>query len=135
VFLGLKHVLPTLIGQGQGSVINSSSGAGLGGAPNLSPYVASKHAVQGITRVAALEVADKGIRVNSINPGPIRSRMIDSLDSRSGVTEAEGAAAIPFGRYGLPEEVAALVAFLGSDDARYITGTHNLIDGGRSAML
>lgn len=87
VFLGLRHVLPIMIAQGAGSVINSSSVAGLSGAPGMAGYNASKHAVLGLTRVAALEVAAKGVRVNCINPGPIHSRMMDSLDGAGGTSE------------------------------------------------
>ncbi|QEX20345.1 short-chain dehydrogenase [Hypericibacter adhaerens] len=133
VFLGLKYVLPVMIAQRAGSVINSSSAAGVSGSPGTSGYNASKHAVLGLTRVAALEVGDKGVRVNCINPGPIRSRMMTSLDDARGSGEAQGALRIPARRYGQPEEVAAMVAFLASDEAGFINGAYHLIDGGRHA--
>jgi 3alpha(or 20beta)-hydroxysteroid dehydrogenase len=136
VFLGLKHVLPVMAaGGGGGAIINSSSVAGLTGTPGISAYNASKHAVIGLTRSAAAEWASKGIRINSINPGPIASRMMASLEN--GLAPGQGnemrarfSAMIPAGRYGTPEEVAALVAFLASEDARYLHGAVMTIDGG-----
>jgi len=120
---------------GGGAIINSSSVAGLTGTPGISAYNASKHAVIGLTRSAAAEWASKGIRINSINPGPIASRMMASLEN--GLAPGQGnemrarfSAMIPAGRYGTPEEVAALVAFLASEDARYLHGAVMTIDGG-----
>ncbi|MBB3910389.1 SDR family NAD(P)-dependent oxidoreductase [Sphingomonas desiccabilis] len=133
VFLGLKYVLPVMLEQGAGAIVNSSSVAGLSGSPGTSAYNASKHAVLGLTRVAAMEVADKNIRVNCINPGPIHSRMMDSLDEGSKGSEAERAKALPARRYGRAEEVAQLVAFLASDAAGYINGAYHAIDGGLHA--
>ncbi len=133
VFLGLKHVLPVMIAQGAGSVINSSSVAGLIGSPGLAAYVASKHAVLGLTRTAALEVAATGVRVNCINPGPIHGRMMDSIDEGGGLSEDRRSTGVPAGRYGRVDEVAALVAFLASDEAPYINGAVHAIDGALTA--
>jgi NAD(P)-dependent dehydrogenase (short-subunit alcohol dehydrogenase family) len=135
VFLGLKHVVPVMMAAGKGSVINTSSVAGLTGTAGISPYNATKHAVIGITRSVAAEAGPKGVRVNSINPGPIASRMMSSLEAGLGAgdaTSVHGAlqGMIPAGRYGTPEEVAALVAFLASEDARYINGAVMTVDGG-----
>jgi NAD(P)-dependent dehydrogenase (short-subunit alcohol dehydrogenase family) len=135
VFLGLKHVVPVMMAAGKGSVINTSSVAGLTGTAGISPYNATKHAVIGITRSVAAEAGPKGVRVNSINPGPIASRMMSSLETGLGAGDAtavHGAlqGMIPAGRYGTPEEVAALVAFLGSEDSRYINGAVMTVDGG-----
>jgi NAD(P)-dependent dehydrogenase (short-subunit alcohol dehydrogenase family) len=130
VFFGLKHVLPAMIAQRSGSIINSSSVAGLIGVPGTAGYNASKHAVLGLTRTAALEVADRGVRVNCINPGPIHGRMMDSIDRGAGLSETERANALPAKRYGTPAEVAGLVAFLASDDAAHINGAFHAIDGG-----
>jgi NAD(P)-dependent dehydrogenase (short-subunit alcohol dehydrogenase family) len=135
VFLGLKHVIPAMHATGGGSIVNSSSVAGLTGSPGICAYNASKHAVIGLTRSAAAEWAGKGIRINSINPGPIASRMMRSLEEGMAPGKADDmrsrfSAMIPAGRYGSPEEVAALVAFLASEDARYIHGAVFTIDGG-----
>ena len=134
-FLGLKHVVPAMMARGRGAVINTSSVAGLTGSAGIVAYNATKHAVIGLTRSVAAEAGPKGVRVNSVNPGPIGSRMMTSLED--GMTGGKGAAArmafealIPLGRYGTPEEVATLVAFLASEDARYINGAVMTLDGG-----
>ncbi len=135
VFLGLKHVIPVMAAGGGGAVINTSSVAGLTGTPGICAYNASKHAVIGLTRSAAAEWGGRGIRVNSINPGPIASRMMTSLEEglspgHADQMRAQFSAMIPALRYGEPEEVAALVAFLASEDARYIHGAVFVLDGG-----
>lgn len=136
VMLGLKHVLPVMYDQGSGAVVNSASAAALGGSPGLAPYIVSKHAVLGLTRTAALESADSGVRINCIAPGPIEGRMMSSINEGQGERDAAKdatEATIPIGRYGFPEEVAGLVAFLGSDDASYCNGTYYSVDGGLQA--
>jgi len=127
--------VPAMMARGKGSVINTSSVAGLTGTAGICGYNATKHAVIGLTRSVAAEAGPKGVRINSVNPGPIASRMMASLED--GLTGGAGAAArsafealIPLGRYGTPEEVAALVAFLASEDARYINGAVMTLDGG-----
>lgn len=140
VFLGMKHVIPVMAAQtAGGAIINMSSVAGMIGSPGLSAYVASKHAVIGLTRSAAAEWAGHGVRVNCVNPGPIESRMMRSIET--GVSPASAQKAhdqfaqmIPAGRYGTPEEVARLVAFLGSDDAAYLNGAVHPVDGGMHAV-
>jgi NAD(P)-dependent dehydrogenase (short-subunit alcohol dehydrogenase family) len=133
VFLGLKHLLPHMA-QG-GAIVNAGSGASLRGAPLQVPYVASKHAVLGITRSVAREVARRGIRVNAVLPGPIEGRMISTIAEAMPADDAERRyrAAIPMRRFGRPEEVAATVAFLLSDDAAYITGAGYEVDGGHTS--
>lgn len=139
VFLGMKHVIPVMAQQGGGSIINTSSICGIKGSPGQVAYVASKHAVVGMTRSAAIEWSEKGVRVNCVTPGPIESRMMNDfveLADPGGALNARQnlEAALPLRRYGLPEEVAALVAFLASDDASYLTGAYYPVDGGMSAM-
>lgn len=138
VFLGLKHVLPVMYGQGSGCVVNCSSIAGLKGTPGLSAYTASKHAVIGITRSVAAEAAPRGVRVVSVNPGPIESRMMDSINAGQSpdakAAHAAVAAMVPQQRYGTVEEVAELVAFLASAAAGYCTGGVYSVDGGMCAV-
>lgn len=135
VFLGLKYVLPRMT-QG-GSVIITSSTAGLRGAAQFAAYCASKHAVIGLMRTAALEAAPRRIRVNSIHPAPVESDMIHRLE-RARAEDPEEAKRrfirrIPLGRYIEPSEVADLVLFLASDESRMITGSMLGIDGGSLA--
>jgi NAD(P)-dependent dehydrogenase (short-subunit alcohol dehydrogenase family) len=135
VFLGMKHVIPVMVAQGGGSVINTSSAAGRQGAAGLIAYIASKHAVIGMTRTAAIEWASRGVRVNSVNPGPIEGRMMGSLEDgmvpgNAALVKQKICERIPAHRYGTAEEVATLVAFLASDDARYINGSFYMVDGG-----
>ncbi len=138
VFLGMKLVIPVMAKAGRGSIINSSSVAGLTGSPGLCAYIASKHAVLGLTRTAAVEWGAKGIRVNCINPGPIESRMMASIERGASPDAPQAvhdgfAQTIPMKRYGTPEEVAGVVAFLASDDAAYVNGAYHPIDGGMTA--
>jgi NAD(P)-dependent dehydrogenase (short-subunit alcohol dehydrogenase family) len=138
VFLGLRHVLPVMIKQKAGAIVNTASVAGLVGTPGIGPYVASKHAVIGLTKTASGEVARSGIRVNAICPGPIDTRMIHSLEaqinpSNPGSVGERYQQMLPIGRYGTPEEVANLVLFLCSDLAGNITGAQYVVDGGRTA--
>jgi NAD(P)-dependent dehydrogenase (short-subunit alcohol dehydrogenase family) len=138
VFLGLRHVLPVMIRQESGAVVNTASVAGLVGTVGMPAYVASKHAVIGLTKVAAGEVGRLGIRVNAICPGPIATRMVQDIARQVSPNnpeeiEARYAASIPLRRYGTAEEVANLVLFLCSDLASNITGAQYVVDGGRTA--
>ncbi len=138
VFLGLRHVLPVMLRQQRGTVVNTASVAGLVGTPGMPAYVASKHAVIGLTKVASGETARAGVRVNAVCPGPIDTRMIQSLHemlnpSDPASVRARYQANIPIGRYGTAEEVANLVLFLCSDLSGNITGAQYVVDGGRTA--
>jgi NAD(P)-dependent dehydrogenase (short-subunit alcohol dehydrogenase family) len=133
VWLGMKYVAPAMRAPGA-AIVNTASIAGLMGSRNIVAYTASKHAVIGLTRTAALELAPRGIRVNAICPAPIETNMAKQLESVAGSAMRERlTATLPLRRYGEPEEVAALVAFLCSADAAYITGGIYTVDGGATA--
>ena len=144
VWLGLKYVIPVMRERGGGSIVITSSTAGIGGTAGMSAYTTSKHAVIGMMRTAALECAPMGIRVNTVNPAPIETRMMRSLEEMrvaaaddSEVTverpKQSYSARIPLQRYGDPEEVAKMMLFLASDESSYCTGGVYMVDGGRSA--
>ena len=144
VWLGIKYAVPAMRERGGGSIVITSSTAGIGGSPEMSAYNTSKHAVIGLMRTAALEFAPDGIRVNTVNPAPIETRMMRSIeemrvdamdDSKVTVDVIKQAAAdrLPLQRYGEPEEVANLMLFLSSDDSSFCTGGVYMVDGGRSA--
>lgn len=136
VWFGNKAVYPQM--NDGGSIIISSSVAGLEGTANTLAYTASKHAVIGIMKVSALEFAARKIRVNTVNPSPVDNRMMRSLEEGFAPGHAKEAKdnlekTIPLGRYAQPEEIASLVLFLASDDSKFITGTFNRVDGGMGA--
>lgn len=133
VFLGLKHVLRVMGQQEYGSVINTSSAAGLHGSPNISPYITSKHAVVGLTKAAAVEMARKNVRINSIHPSPVDSPMMQSLEAGLQTKQESVAKTIPLGRYAQSTDVAKVVLFLASDDSDFITGSQYRVDGGMGA--
>jgi len=139
VFLGMRHAAPALRRRGGGAIVNLASVAGVTGDPNLSAYVASKHAVIGLTRSAAPGFGPQGIRVNAVAPAPVETRMMRALETGLGHEQAESVKKmlterIPVGRYAEPDEVAALIAFLGSDEARFINGSIYTIDGGMTPI-
>jgi 3alpha(or 20beta)-hydroxysteroid dehydrogenase len=127
VFLGMKAVVPLMERSGGGAIVNISSVAGLRGSPGAIAYSATKWAVRGMTKAAAVDLAPRNIRVNSIHPGPIDTPM---LDVRTAEQNARRLEAVPMKRRGTPEEVADLALFLLSDESRYITGAEIAIDGG-----
>jgi NAD(P)-dependent dehydrogenase (short-subunit alcohol dehydrogenase family) len=132
VLLSMKHELRVMQPQGSGSIVNISSTMGSRGAPNASLYTASKHAVEGLTKSAALEAAAFGVRVNAIAPGPVETAMLErftgSADRKAGML-----AGIPLKRAGKPEELADAIMFAASDRASFITGQIISVNGGKTA--
>ena len=146
VWLGLRSVIPAMTRRGGGSIVITSSTAGIRGTAGMSAYNTSKHAVIGLMRSAALECAPLGIRVNTVNPSPIETRMMRSLEQqraenleRAGNADATpesvkalGASRIALQRYGQPEEVARMMLFLASEESSFCTGGVYMVDGGVS---
>jgi NAD(P)-dependent dehydrogenase (short-subunit alcohol dehydrogenase family) len=131
--LALKYEMRVMLEQGAGSIINLSSIAGHAGFASASVYAGSKHAVEGITKSAALEGAAAGVRVNAVAPGPIATEMLDRFTG-SDDAKAGFLATMPARRAGEPDEIAQTIVFLGSDKARYLTGQIVSVDGGFSAQ-
>jgi NAD(P)-dependent dehydrogenase (short-subunit alcohol dehydrogenase family) len=132
VILSMKHEVRVMQGQGSGSVINISSTYGHEGAAGASIYVGSKHAVEGITKSVALEIAKSGVRVNCVAPGPTDT---DMLTRFTGTPENKAAltTTVPMGRLGLSEELANAIVFIASDQASFVTGHVLNLDGGKTA--
>src|SRR5262249_54421046 len=138
VFLGMKYVLPVMLKQNKGSIINTASIAGLVGSPHIAVYSASKHAVIGLTKSAAWECTGTGVRINCVCPGLIDSRMLNAVfTARAGGNALPPieklVERVPARRLGLASEVASIVAFLASDEASYVSGSAYTVDGGRTA--
>jgi NAD(P)-dependent dehydrogenase (short-subunit alcohol dehydrogenase family) len=132
LFFSLKHELRAMTGQGSGCIVNLSSTFGERGSPGAAFYSASKHAVNGFTRSAALEVAALGIRVNAVAPGPVATGFLDRF--AGGEERAAAlAATVPAGRLGQPADIADVIKFLASDDARFVTGQIVAVNGGKTA--
>lgn len=134
-YLGMKHTLPVMIRQQRGAVVNTGSLASYTGTRMLAPYTASKHAILGLTRATALEVAREGIRINAVCPGPVDTPMLRDIEAAQAPGQADTlrqrrSASIPDGRYASPEEVANLMLYLASDLASHITGQGIQINGG-----
>jgi NAD(P)-dependent dehydrogenase (short-subunit alcohol dehydrogenase family) len=132
--LSLKHEMRVMLAQGSGSIVNLSSIAGQVGVPGASVYVASKHAVEGLTKSAALEGAAAGVRVNAIAPGPVQTDMLDRFVGRSDEAKAGFLSMIPAKRAATVEEIAETILFVASDKARYLTGQRIAVDGGYTAQ-
>lgn len=130
VFLSMHAELPHMIAQGSGAIVNVTSIAGMVGFTWISPYVASKHAIIGLTKTAALEVAKKGVRVNAVAPGIVRTPMIDRFTHGDAAVQAGMMELEPVGRFGTPEEIANAILWLGSDKSRFVTGETLVVDGG-----
>lgn len=138
VWLGLQHVIPAMAKTGGGSIVITSSTAGIHGYAGASAYVTSKHAVIGMMRTAALECAPLKIRVNTVNPAPIETRMMRSIEEQMvpghpGQAKEQFQSGLPLGRYGHPDEVADVMLFLASDQSSFCTGGVYMVDGGTSA--
>lgn len=131
VLLSMKHELLVMKAQGYGSIVNVSSTLGIRGGAGASVYSASKHAVEGLTKSAALEVASMGIRVNAVAPGPIDTGMFDRF-AGSPESKERTKAKLPVQRLGRPEEVANTIVYIGSGSAPFLTGQSIVVDGGRS---
>jgi NAD(P)-dependent dehydrogenase (short-subunit alcohol dehydrogenase family) len=138
VFLGMKYVLPVMISQGGGTIINVASAAGIVGMPKLAAYCSSKAAVLGLTRTAALEYGGLGIRVNAICPGLIRTPMFDELEREDPAQHAQLTGAVlamtAVGRIGTPAEIGDAAVFLAGDTSSFITGAALPVDGGYTAV-
>lgn len=130
VWLCMRYEIPQMLRQGGGVIVNTASVAGLVGFANLPAYVASKHGIAGLTKTAALEYAEQGIRVNAVCPGVIHTAMIDRIVGGDAEAEAQFTALEPVGRMGLPAEVAQVVVWLCSDAASFVTGVAMPVDGG-----
>ena len=131
--LSMKHEMRVMLAQGNGSIVNVSSTYGRTGAAGASVYSASKHAVEGLTKSAALEAASSGVRVNMVAPGPIDTGLLNRFTGTD-ERKASLAATVPLKRAGRPEEIAQTIVFLASDKASFITGASYLVDGGKAAQ-
>ena len=134
IFLGLKYEIPQMVGQGGGAIVNTSSGAGLIGYPGLPAYVASKHAVIGLTRTAGLEFATAGIRVNAVCPGSTLTPMLQASMGDDPAALAAQEATTPMKRLARPEEIAHAMVWLLSDEASFVNAHPFAVDGGAVAM-
>ncbi|WP_248515753.1 SDR family oxidoreductase [Salinarchaeum laminariae] len=134
VFLCMRYELPAMLESGGGSIVNTSSIAGIVGFPNLSPYVASKHGVIGLTKNAALEYSGEGVRVNAISPGVIETPMVQRSQEDDPEQMEQVKAATPIGRLGAPDEIGDAAVWLCSEDASFVTGETLVIDGGYVAQ-
>ena len=133
VMLSMKHELRVMQAQGHGAIINLSSIAGHKAAPGASIYIASKHAVEGLTKAAALEAAPFGVRVNAVAPGPVQSDMLDRLTGNE-AGKAAFLATVPLKRAATSEEIARMIMYLASDQANFVTGAIVAVDGGMSVQ-
>lgn len=132
----IKYAAPKMLERGGGSIVMTSSVAGMIGAAGLGAYCSSKHAVNGLMKSAAQELGPEGIRVNTVNPGPVDNRMMRSIEAQANPDDPESvqehfSATIPLGRYAKNEEIASMALFLASDDSSYCNGSSFIVDGGR----
>jgi NAD(P)-dependent dehydrogenase (short-subunit alcohol dehydrogenase family) len=130
VLNSMRHEIPVMLKNGGGAIVNTSSAAGHVGLPQVSVYIASKHAVEGLTKAVALEFAKQNIRINAIAPGVIATEMLDRFAGKEGEMRDSLASITPAGRIGESEEIAAAVLYLASDAAKFTTGASLVVDGG-----
>lgn len=133
VWLSMKYEIPRMLERGGGAIVNCSSVAGLIGFPNMAPYFASKHAVIGLTKVAALEYSAQGIRINAVNPAVIETEMVDRIAEGFSMKKDELVPMHPIGRLGRVEEIAEAVLWLCSPKSSFVTGHSLVVDGGFTA--
>ncbi len=134
VFFSMRAELPVMVAAGRGAIVNVASGAGVVGFAGLPAYVASKHGVVGLTRSAALECAPKGVRVNAVCPGSTRTPMLEGFMGGDAKVERMMTASVPLGRLATPEEIAAAIVWLCTDDASYMVGHALVVDGGSTVQ-
>jgi len=134
VLLALKHEMRVMLKQGRGAIVNLSSVAGQVGMPGASVYVASKHAVEGLTKTAALEGAAHGVRVNAVAPGPVLTDMLTRFTGGNETAKAGLLASMPAGRAATPDEIAQTIVFLAGDKATFLTGQSIAVDGAYTAQ-
>ena len=134
VWLSMKYEIPRMLERGEGAIVNCSSVAGLIGFPNMAIYMASKHAVIGLTKVAALEYSAKGIRINAVNPAVIDTEMVDRLAAGLNIKKNDLSTLHPIGRLGRVEEIAEAVLWLCSNKSSFVTGHSLIVDGGFTAQ-
>jgi len=134
VLLAMKHEMRAMLRQGSGAIVNLSSIAGQVGIAGASVYVASKHAVEGLTKAAALEGAPAGVRVNAVAPGPIQTDMLERFTGGNADAKNGFLASLPARRAGTPDEIAQTIVFIASDKARFLTGQCVAVDGGFTAQ-
>src|SRR5947209_15083416 len=134
VLNSMRHEIPAMLKNGGGAIVNTSSVAGHVGLAQVSVYIASKHAVEGLTKSVALEFAKQNIRINAVAPGVIATDMLDRFAGKESEMRDSLTSIIPVGRIGAGEEIAAAVLYLSSDDAKFTTGTSLVVDGGYVAQ-
>ena len=134
VFFSMRAELPVMVAAGHGAIVNVASGAGLVGFAGLPAYVASKHGVVGLTKSAALECAPRGVRVNCVCPGSVRTPMLEGFMGGDERVERAMTAGVPMGRLGTPGEIAHAIAWLCSDEASYMVGHALVVDGGATVQ-
>jgi NAD(P)-dependent dehydrogenase (short-subunit alcohol dehydrogenase family) len=134
VLNSMRHEIPVMLKTGGGAIVNTSSVAGHIGMAQVSVYIASKHAVEGLTKAVAMEFAKQNIRINSVAPGPIATDMVDRFAGKEGEMRDYLTSLVPVGRIGDSEQIAAAVLYLASDDAKFTTGISLVVDGGLVAQ-